>query len=176
MAFTVKKIILWCKQVDDKPGGLATALAPLADAGADLEVVMGTAMPGDAGRATVGVFPLQGRKAIAAAKAAGFGVASSMPALLVVGDDSQGLGSKIAQDIADAGINIGFVIALRIDRNFAAVFGFQDGDAASTATRLIRRLALRQEKRVQSPSSPSPTPTRPRSGARTTRKKAAKGA
>ena len=140
MAITVKKITLWCKDLDNKPGALAAVLAPLANAGADLEVVMGTSFPGDEDHATVGVFPVQGRKSIAAAKAAGLDVASSMPALLVVGDDRQGLGHRIAQTIADAGINIGFVIAQRVGQNFSAVFGFQQDSAAQAASRLIKKV------------------------------------
>ena len=39
MAVTVKKIVLWRKEVENQPGTLANALAPLANAGTDIHVV-----------------------------------------------------------------------------------------------------------------------------------------
>jgi len=40
MAVTVKKAILWRREVDNHPGMLANILQPLSAAGADLQVVM----------------------------------------------------------------------------------------------------------------------------------------
>lgn len=41
MAVTVKKAVLWRKEVESQPGVLAATLKPLAEAGADLQIVMG---------------------------------------------------------------------------------------------------------------------------------------
>jgi ACT domain-containing protein len=38
MAVTVKKAVLWRKEIDNRPGMLATALQPLSEAGANLQV------------------------------------------------------------------------------------------------------------------------------------------
>ena len=46
MAVTVKKAMLWRKEVDNRPGMLASTLQPLAEAGADLQVVMAYRYPG----------------------------------------------------------------------------------------------------------------------------------
>ena len=43
MAVTVKKAVLWRKEVENEPGVLATTFKPLAEAGADLQVVLGIA-------------------------------------------------------------------------------------------------------------------------------------
>jgi len=40
MAVTVRKIVLWRKEVENRAGILAGALAPLAHAGANIHVVM----------------------------------------------------------------------------------------------------------------------------------------
>ncbi len=40
MAVTVKKIVLWRKEVENRPGALASTLASLASADTDLQVVM----------------------------------------------------------------------------------------------------------------------------------------
>ena len=41
MAVSIKKVTLWRTEVENKPGALSSVLAPLAEAGADLQVVMG---------------------------------------------------------------------------------------------------------------------------------------
>jgi hypothetical protein len=40
MAVTVKKAVLWSKEIDNRPGMLASTLKPLSEAGVDLQVVM----------------------------------------------------------------------------------------------------------------------------------------
>ena len=53
MAITLKKITLWRKEVDHKPGALADTLALLAQARTDLQAVMGYRYPGDQGKAAI---------------------------------------------------------------------------------------------------------------------------
>ena len=145
MAVTVKKITLWRKEVAHEAGTLASVLEPLAQAGGNLRLVMGYAIPGESGRAAIEVFPVAGRKAMAAASAAGV-YASPIACLLVEGDDRAGLGAAMARAIADAGVNISFMMAETIGRKFSAVFGFQsDGDAA-TASKAIKSAAKPRKK------------------------------
>ena len=40
MAVIVSKAVLWRKEIDNRPGMLGSTLEPLAEAGADLHVVM----------------------------------------------------------------------------------------------------------------------------------------
>ncbi|MDD5248332.1 MAG: hypothetical protein PHY45_05075 [Rhodocyclaceae bacterium] len=140
MAITVKKIELWNVIVDNRPGALATVLEPLADAGADLEVVLGTSIPGDGGKASVGVFPVKGKKVLAAARASGLAPATSMPSLLVTGDNRAGLGRRISQTLAAADINIGFAVAQVAGRNFSALFGFANEADAGKAASILKKL------------------------------------
>jgi len=136
MAITVEKIILWRAQVDNRPGALATTLEPLAQAGAEFKIVMGYRHPAAEGKAAIEVFPVSGKKAAAAARAAGLD-AAGIPALLVQGDDKPGLGYRMAQAIAAAGINIAFFVAHVIGRRFAAVIGFETEDDARKAMPVI---------------------------------------
>jgi len=62
MAITLKKITLWRKEVDNKPGALADTLALLAQAGADLQAVMGYRYPGDQGKAAIELHPVIGQE------------------------------------------------------------------------------------------------------------------
>ena len=132
MAIAVKKVTLWRKEVANNPGVLADVLRPLAESGANLRLVMGYTMPGT-DRAAIEVFPIAGKRVSDAATRAGLGV-SSIPCLLVEGDDRAGLGADMARAIAAGGVNISFVMAETIGRRFSAVFGFHsDADAASAA-------------------------------------------
>jgi hypothetical protein len=145
MAITVKKAVLWRNEIDNHPGTLASALEPLAQAGADLQVVMAYRYPG-ADKGTVELHPVSGRKPIAAAQTAGL-ARSSIPVLLVEGDNRPGMGYALAKALGDAGINMSFVMAQTVSRRYAAVFGFEnEADAAKAAT-LIKKAAAPVRKR-----------------------------
>ena len=137
MPITVKKIVLWRSEVDNKPGALASTMEPLAKAGADLKIVMGYRHP-SAGGAVIEVFPITGKKATAAAGTVGLSPAA-IPTLLVEGDNAPGLGHTIAQAVADGGINIAFLMAQVIGLKFAAVIGFETEDDATKAMPTIKR-------------------------------------
>jgi hypothetical protein len=140
MAIVVKKVVLWRKEVDNKPGTLARTLGPLAQAGGNLRVVMGYALPGDAQRSVIEVFPVSGKKATAAAGATGL-AASPIACLLVEGDDQAGLGSRMARAIAEQGVNLSFLVAETVGRRFSAVFGFGSDADAARATQAIKAAA-----------------------------------
>jgi hypothetical protein len=82
---------------------------------------------------------VSGKKLTAAAQEAGLS-ASSIPTLLVEGDNKPGLGHTIARAIADAGINLGFLVAQVIGRRYSAVIGFEDESDASKAAALIKKV------------------------------------
>ncbi|HWP57032.1 MAG TPA: hypothetical protein VNL14_03975 [Candidatus Acidoferrales bacterium] len=145
MAVTVKKITLWRKEVENKPGVLANALAPLAHAGTDIQVVMAYRFPGDSSRAAIELYPVTGKKAVAAAQEAGFS-AAQIPALLVEGDNRAGLGYETAQSIADAGVNMDFVVAQVTGKKYSAVFGFESEADATKCAAIIRKAAGAKKK------------------------------
>ena len=140
MAVTVKKIVLWRKEVENRPGALASALESLAGAGADLEVVMAYRYPGEQSRAAVELYPVTAMKSVAAAKEAGL-AASSIPAYLVEGDNRPGLGHAISKAIADEGINMDFVVAQVIGRKYSAIFGFGSEADATKGAAAIKKAA-----------------------------------
>ncbi len=146
MAISVKKAVLWRTQVEDKPGALSGVLGPLAAAGANLQVVMGYHLHGAGQTAEIEVCPVSGKKATAAAEKVGL-KAAPIPTLLVQGDDSPGLGHAIAQAVAEAGINISFLVAQVVDARFSAVLGFADEAAAQKASALIKKAARKAGKK-----------------------------
>jgi hypothetical protein len=145
MAVSVKKIVLWRKEVENRPGALAKNLASLASAGADLQVVMAYRYPGEESKAAIELYPLTPKKSVAAAQETGL-TASSLPALLVEGDNKPGLGHAIAQAIADAGINMDFVVAQVVGRKYSAVLGFESEADATNSVALIRKAAAAKKK------------------------------
>ncbi|HET8671272.1 MAG TPA: hypothetical protein VFM05_11790 [Candidatus Saccharimonadales bacterium] len=145
MALTVRRITLWRTEVDNKPGVLAKVLGPLADAGADLQVVMGYRFPGNETKAAIEVYPVSGKKATSAATSAGLN-ASTIPTLLVEGDNRQGLGKVIAEAIKDAGINLGFLVTQVIGRRYSSVIGFENEEDAKRAASLIKKVTAGKKK------------------------------
>jgi hypothetical protein len=145
MALSIKKVTLWRTEVENKPGALSSVLGPLAQAGADLQVVMGYRYPGGERKAAIEVCPVSGKKSTTAASKAGL-AASAIPTLLIQGDNRPGLGHAIAQAIAEAGINVTFLVAQVVDTRFSAVMGFEDEAASKQATTLIKRAVKKIEK------------------------------
>jgi hypothetical protein len=145
MPVTVKTISLWRKEVANQIGMLAHTLEPVAKAGTNLQVLMGYRYPGDGTKAAVELYPLAGKKVTAAAAQAGLS-ASSIPTLLVEGDNRAGLGFAIAQAIAGAGINMTFFVAQAIGRRFSAVVGLETEADAKRAVPLIKKATASKKK------------------------------
>ena len=144
MAVKVKRITLWRKELENKAGTLAGTLEPLAKAGADLQVVMGYCYPGDRTKAAVELFPIANKKATAAATAAGL-AAAGIPALHVEGDNRAGLGHAIAHALAEAGVNLDFLVAQVIGRKYSVLIGFENDTDALKASALIKNVAAKKK-------------------------------
>ena len=144
MALTVKEITLWRREIDNRPGMLAQVLGPLAKAKADVEVLMAYRFPGDESRGAVELFPISGKKAAAAAQAAGLTAANNIPAVLVTGTNKPGIGSETTTAIAEAGINLAFVVAQVIGSKFSAVYGFDNDADRRKAAALLKKSPSRR--------------------------------
>jgi hypothetical protein len=147
MPLSVKSITLWRKEIENQPGSLASTLEPFAKGGANLQVLMGYRLPGEEKRAAVELYPVTGRAIMKAAQGAGL-EASSIPTLLIEGDNRSGLGHAIAQAVADAGINLAFFIAQVVGRRYSAVVGFETAEDAKKSATIIKRTAAKQKPRT----------------------------
>ena len=143
MALTIKRIQLWRREVNNQPGALAETLEPLAQSGANLQVVMGYQFPGDRSKAAIEVYPVSGARASAAAQQGGLSGAA-IPTLLVEGDNQAGLGWAFATAISDAGININFLVAQVMGNRFSAVIGFTDTADLDRAAAIIKKAVPRR--------------------------------
>lgn len=152
MAVRIRKLTLWRTQVPHRPGALAELLDPLAEAGADLEVVMGYRLHGERANAVVEVAPITSRKVALAAGRAGL-AAGGAPTLQVLGENRPGLANRIAQALADSQVNIAFLVAQVVGKRYSAVFGFEnEADLDKAADRIRAAVVARPV---------SPTPGRP---------------
>lgn len=142
MAVTVKKATLWRRELANRPGTLAETLRPLAEAGVNLQVVMGYVFPGESNHAAVEVYPISGAKAEKAAREAGLAPAKDIACLLVSGDDRAGIGAKISEGLAGAGINISFVIVQVTGKKYLSIYGFESDAAAEKAMPIIKRASM----------------------------------
>ena len=138
MAVTVRKITVWRTEVDNRAGALAQLLEALTAARGNLDVVMGYRVPGQHERAVIEVWPVSGKKLSQAAESVGLRP-SETPTLLVLGDDRPGLGHAMARALADAGINLVFLVAQVVGRRYSAVFGFESAADADRAVGLLKK-------------------------------------
>jgi hypothetical protein len=145
MPVTVRNISLWRKEIENQVGTLARTLQPVTKAGINLRVLMGYRYPGEGTKAAIELYPIAGKEAAAAASEAGLS-ATSIPTLLIEGDDRPGLGLAIAQAIAGVGINMTFFVAQALGRRFSAVIGFESEADAKTAAPLIKKAAANKKK------------------------------
>ena len=146
MPVTVKKVVLWRRELDNRPGALASVLEPLVRAGASFQIAMGYRFPGNESRAAVELAPVTGKKSTSAAQGAGL-QPSGIPTLVVTGDDRPGLGYALAQGMADAGINLAFLVAQVLGRKYTAVFGFESEADADRAAAIIKRASAAKRRR-----------------------------
>ena len=145
MAVKIKAITLWRREVENQTGMLADTLEPFAKRGADLQLVMGYRYAGQEQKAAIEIYPVAGKKIIEAAQEKGLS-ASTIPALLVEGDNKAGLGHAIAQSLAEAGINLTFLVAQVIGRKYSAVIGFETEDDSKKASALIKKAGSKTRK------------------------------
>jgi hypothetical protein len=139
MALDVKTVTLWRQEIANRPGELAGVLQPLAEAGGDLQVLMAYRFPGDETRGAVELFPISGKKAIAAAADAGL-TRADIPALWVRGNNRAGVAYKTSRAIAEAGINLAFLVAQVVGTRFSAVYGFDSTIDRDRAVKLLKKV------------------------------------
>ena len=139
MALTVKVITLWRREIENRPGALADVLHPMATTKADLQILMAYRFPGDESRGAVELFPVAGKKAAAAAADAGLTPANDIPAVLVQGSNRAGIGYQTSRAIADARINLAFLVAQVVGTKFSAVYGFDSVTDRDRAVKLLKK-------------------------------------
>jgi len=138
MDLLVNRVEVWAASTVDKPGGLSALLNGLYEAGADLDFVIARRAPDEPGTGVVFLTPIRGDREVEAASTLGFNLTSSIDSVRVEGDNVPGAAARLAELIADAGINIrGFSVAV-IGPRYIAYIGFDSSSDAEKAAEIIK--------------------------------------
>jgi hypothetical protein len=150
MSLKVTKMDVWSGEIQDQPGSLAGVLRKLADANADLEMVVARRQPDRSGAGMVFLAPVKGRKATAAAAVAGLNPAPGVAAFRVEGTNRSGLGAKMTSAIADAGINMRGLSAAALGSRFVAYMAFDSAEDADKAAKAIKAADTAKTRKTKS--------------------------
>jgi hypothetical protein len=137
----VTKVDVWAATIQDRTGGLAKKLAPLAEAGANLEFIVARRAPEKPGEGVVFVTPLKGAKQVKAAKEAGFHTTDTLHSVRVEGGDKPGLGAKATKALAEAGISLRGLSAAAFGRKFVCYLALDSAADAAKAISVVKKLS-----------------------------------
>jgi len=140
MALTVTRVDTWAATIQDRPGGLASALGALTAGKANLEFVIARRAPERPGAGVVFVTPIKGAGQTKAAKQGGFAKTTNLHTVRVQGPDKPGTGARIAEALAAAGLNLRGLSAAAIGRSFVAHIALDTADDAAKAVKVLRKL------------------------------------
>ncbi|MGD0260430.1 MAG: amino acid-binding protein [Verrucomicrobiota bacterium] len=141
MKLNVSQTDTWATVIDDRPGGLADKLAALAAAGANLEFIIARRAPEQRGSGVLFVTPLKGAKQIKAAEAAGFQKTESLHSLRVEGSDKPGMGAKLTQALAEAGLNLRGLSAAALGKRYVTHLALDTAADAARAAAVLKKLS-----------------------------------
>lgn len=123
MDLMIDNVDVWATTLMDRPGGLAEKLEALREAGADLRCVIARRAPEKPGGGEVFVTPLRGDREIAAAAAEGFTLSRGLHSLRLEGPDRPGIVAGLLRRLADAGLSLQGLSAVRIGARFVVYIG-----------------------------------------------------
>ena len=133
----VEHVDVWAASIEDRPGGLAHALATLRDAGADLQLII--ARRAEPGKGVVFVTPLQGDREIAAAAQVGFNITHTLHSVRIMGHDRPGIAAELTQKLAEGRINLrGFSLSV-IGTQFLAYAAVDSLDDANKVIEILKK-------------------------------------
>ncbi|MBN2448474.1 MAG: ACT domain-containing protein [Phycisphaerae bacterium] len=130
MSVQLDRVDIWVVPLEDRPGALASKLASVEQAGANLDFIIVRPEEYQLGNSVLFVAPIVGPEQAAAAEAAGFRKAASVHTLRITAPNRPRLAVDIAQVLSDAGINI------------MGLTGSSVGDRAALYVRLLSEMEI----------------------------------
>jgi glycine cleavage system regulatory protein len=137
MGFKLDRVHVWSGEVVDRAGGVASKLALLAQAGANLEFIVTRRQPDRPGTGVLYVAPVTGPVQVRAAKAAGLAETQNPVVLRVEGDNQAGLGHRLTQQWALAGISLQGLSMCVLEDKFVGYVAFDDVADANRAAAIL---------------------------------------
>jgi len=140
MAVKVSKVDLWTAVIDDRAGGGADKLEPLAKAGANFEFVFMRRTPEQPGKGVMFVTPVKGAKVVRAATEVGFSKSDALHCVRLEGSDKAGVTARVARTFAEAGISFRALSASAHGRKFVSHIAVDSAADAAKAVAALRKL------------------------------------
>jgi len=140
MTMNIKKVELWTAHLADRPGAMATKLALLADAGANLEYLHARRTPEIVGKGLLSVWPLKGAKQLQAAAEAGFARSHGPVVLRLEFPDRPGFGAQVGLALSDAGINVRGFAVMDIQKKGLSFLTLDNQKDADKAVQILKKL------------------------------------
>ena len=140
MTLKVSKAELWSATIDDRAGGAADKLEPLAKAGANFEFVFARRTPEQPGMGVLFVTPVKGAKVVQAAQAAGFVKSPTLHSVRIEGTNKPGVTAMVMRCLATAGISFRALSATAIGTKFVNFVALDSAEDAARAAGLFRKL------------------------------------
>ena len=138
MSFKMQRVHVYHGEIKDEPGGIASRLKMLAEAGANLEYVYSQRSATKPGMGDLFVAPLHGNGELKAAREAGLHEVNEPIVMRVEGDDKAGLSGRLTQAWEIAGINLHGLVMSVINGKFV---GYATFDSVADANRAATILA-----------------------------------
>ena len=137
MSFRLDRVHVWSGEVADQAGGVASKLALLAQAGANLEYIYTRRQPDRPGTGVLYVAPITGPLQVRAAKSAGLTEALNPVVLRVEGDNRAGLGHRLTQEWALRGLSLQGLMMSVLGEKFVGYVSFDNVQDANRAAAIL---------------------------------------
>jgi hypothetical protein len=145
MGFKLDRVHVWAGEVADQAGGVASKLALLAQANANLEFILTKRQPDKPGTGILYVAPVTGPLQVRAAKAAGMQETPDPVVLRVEGDNEAGLAHRLTQQWALAGISMQELTMAVIGGKFVGYAAFDTVNDANRAAAILGDLVASEK-------------------------------
>jgi hypothetical protein len=143
MGFKLDRVHVWSGEIADQAGGMASKLSPLAQAGANLQYISTRRQPQKPGTGVLYIAPLSGPLQVRAARSIGLTETHDTVVLRVEGDNEAGLGFRLTQQWALAGISLQALTMSVLGNKFVGYAAFDTVDDANRAAQILADLGTR---------------------------------
>jgi len=140
MALNVKRAEVWAVTIEDRAGGAADKLEPLARAGANFEFVFTRRTPENPGKGLLVAYPVKGAKAVRAAQEVGFAKPIDMFSVRIEGSDKPGVTAAVARALAQAGLSFRGMSATGVGKKFISFVALDSEADALRAVAVLKKL------------------------------------
>jgi hypothetical protein len=141
MKLKVNRVDVWTAAIEDRSGGAAEKLEPLAQAGASFEFVLARRTPEEPGKGILFVAPVKGAKVMKAAQALGLAKREDVCSVRIEGADRPGMMAAVARALGNAGISFRGLSGTAVGRKFVGYVALDTADDATKAASVLRKLS-----------------------------------